>query len=444
MTPKKIPKVKPDSWLFGNMKSFSKDPDRFLKKCAETYGDIFQFRVAHKRFIAINHPDYIQHVLQTNHRNYKQFSLVKLIIKVIGDGLFALEGEQWKKERRLMQPYFHKEIVRSYFTTIDNHAKKMFKDWPSKPELWLRSEMGDLVLDITSKCLLGENVEGGAAIIKENLFYGMVTIMGRVKSPIQPPLWFPTAKNQKFNKSVTKLKKFLIEVIRSKEKEENLTGNDLMTMFILFERSGEIPKKQIYNEFVTLMSAGYETTATALFSLIVNVYKDDAIRKKVVEEYNRVTKGGPIKVEHVDQLQYVNNVINESLRLWSPAFMQGREAIKNEKMNGYPIKKGDTILIVSQLIHRHTKFWKNPNVFDPDRFDQELPHKYAYLPFGRGPRMCIGMNLALMEMQVILYHMLKSNFEIEVPSNTEIEYEVTLSYRPKTDIRVIKPITKQH
>ena len=116
MTPKKIPKVKPDSWLFGNMKSFSKDPDRFLKKCAETYGDIFQFRIAHKRFIAINHPDYIQHVLQTNHRNYKQFSLVKLIIKVIGDGLFALEGEQWKKERRLMQPYFHKEMVRSYFT----------------------------------------------------------------------------------------------------------------------------------------------------------------------------------------------------------------------------------------------------------------------------------------------------------------------------------------
>ena len=180
-----------------------------------------------------------------------------------------------------------------------------------------------------------------------------------------------------------------------------------------------------------------------MYSLIRHVFSDHKVKTKVIEEYDQITNGEPITLEHLNQLHYVNNVINESLRLSTPAWTIGREIIEDDEIDGYPLKKGHSIMVSPYLIHRNPELWPDPEKFDPDRFNQDPVHKYAYFPFGGGPKLCIGMGLALMEMQIILYHVLKSGFDIEPNVTEKMEYHTSLTLRPKSDIRMTNSLSKK-
>ncbi|MEB3344697.1 cytochrome P450 [Aquimarina gracilis] len=441
MSSKIIPRVKPHSWLWGSVKPYQKDTLGFLQRSIETYGDIFQFRTAHKRITVLNRPEYIQHVLQKNHRNYKRHFAYEVLKLLLGNGLICIDGEKWKEERRLMQPHFHKESIRSYFSIIDQFTKEAIKQWNTRSEVWLLSEMTELTLDIITNCFLGGSVTNGAAVVEKNLPFALQTIIDRIHSPLQSPLWFPTAKNKKFKKCIRNLERLVAEIITEKEKKP--IGNDLITMYLLLERKGEnITKQQIFDEVITILTAGHETTAIALYGLIKNVSENDTIQQKIIKEFEQVTKGKPLSIEHLGQLGYIDNVIKESLRLSSPAWTIGREVIEDDIIDGYLIKKGESVMTSPYLLHRNKDLWKDPNVFDPDRFTTELPHKFAYFPFGGGPKLCIGMGLAIMEMQIILYHILNSDFKMESLSEKKIEFEASITLRPKTDIRLVKSLAK--
>ncbi len=436
-----IPRVKPHNWLWGSVKPYQEDTLGFLQKSIETYGDIFQFRTAHKRITVLNRPEYIQHVLQKNHRNYKRHFAYRVLKLLLGNGLICIDGEKWKKERRLMQPHFHRESIRSYFTIIDQSTKKAIQQWAMRPEVWLFSEMTELTLDIITNCFLGGSVAQGASVVEENLPFALQTIIDRIHSPLQLPLWIPNARNRKFKKCIQNLEILVANII--KEKEKSPIGNDLITMYLLLERKGEtITKQQIFDEIITILTAGHETTAIAMYGLIKNVSENDIVKKKVIEEFEQVTKGKPLTIEHLGQLKYLDHVIKESLRLSSPAWTIGREVIEDDIIDGYLIKKGDSVMTSPYLIHRNKDLWSDPYTFDPNRFEKELPHKFAYFPFGGGPKLCIGMSLAVMEMQIILYHVLQSGFEMESLSEKKIDFEASITLRPKTDIRLLKSSKK--
>lgn len=437
MSPKPIPKVKPDHWLLGSIKSYKEDPLGFLKKNVEIYGDIYQFRTAHKRINVLNRPEYVQYVLQKNQRNYKRHFAYTILKLLVGEGLLTTDGEKWKRKRRLMQPHFHKESIKSYFDIINEYTKQTIDQWNEKKEVWLLSEMTKLTLDIITSCFLGGSVPHGATIVENNLPFALETILSRIQNPLQLPLWVPTAKNKKFKKCVRKLDELVSEIIQKKADEP--IGNDLITMYLLLERKGEqITKQQIFDEVITILSAGHETTAIAMYSLVRHVYENKEVRQKVKEEYDQITQGQPLTLAHLPQLNYVNNVINESLRLSTPVWTIGREIIADDEIDGYKLKKGESVLVSPYLIHRNKDFWSDPDTFNPNRFNEELAHKYAHFPFGGGPKLCIGMGLSLMEMQIILYHIIRSNYELEPSNNEEIAYEVSLTLRPKTDIRLVK------
>ena len=442
MESKVIPRVKPHNWLLGSVKPYREDTLGFLKKNIETYGDIFQFRTAHKRITVLNRPEYVQHVLQKNQRNYKRHYAYTVLKLLIGDGLLSIDGEKWKRERRLMQPHFHKESIKSYFSIIDHYTKETIQKWPEKNEVWLLSEMTKLTLDIITSCFLGGSVAGGAAIVEENLPYALETILSRIQNPLQLPLWAPTKRNKKFKSCVRNLEKLVTEIIQEKEKEP--IGNDLITMYLLLEREGEtITKQQIFDEVITILSAGHETTAIAMYWLVRHVFENEDVKQKVIEEYDTITQSQPIGLEHLNQLKYVNNVINESLRLSTPAWTIGREVIEDDQIDGYTVKKGESVMVSPYLLHRNKDLWKNPDTFDPDRFDNDLPHKYAYFPFGGGPKLCIGMGLSIMEMQIILYHILKSGYDIETAPKSKMDFHISLTLRPKTDIRFVSSMNKE-
>lgn len=441
MSSKIIPRVKPHNWLLGSVKPYQNDPIAFLQKSIETYGDIFQFRTAHKRITVLNRPEYIQHVLQKNHRNYKRHFAYEVLKLLLGDGLICIDGKKWKEERRLMQPHFHKENILSYFTTIDQLTKKTIQQWNNKSEVWLLSEMTELTLEIITNCFLGGSVSRGASVIQENLPFALQTIIDRIHSPLQLPLWVPNSRNKKFKQCVRNLEKLVADII--KEKEKSPIGNDLITMYLLLERKGEtISKQQIFDEVITVLNAGHETTAIAMYGLIKNVFENSAVKENVSKEFKEVTQGKPLAIEHLKQLDYTDKVIKESLRLSSPAWTIGREVIADDEIEGYIVKKGDSVMTSPFLLHHNKDVWHDPYTFDPSRFDNELPHKFAYFPFGGGPKLCIGMSLAIMEMQIILYHVLNSKFEMESLDTKKIEFEASITLRPKTDIQLLKTMTK--
>ncbi len=442
MNSKTIPRAKPHHWLFGSVKPYQEDTLGFLQKGIEMYGDIFQFRTAHKRITVLNRPEYVQHVLQKNHRNYKRHFAYRVLKLLLGNGLICIDGEKWKEERRLMQPHFHRESIRSYFKIIDQSSKKATEQWTKQQEVWLFSEMTGLTLDIITNCFLGGSLSKGVPVIEENLPFALRTIIDRIHSPLQLPLWIPTPQHRKFKKCIQNLEILVAEII--KEKEKSPVGNDLITMYLLLERKGEIiSKQQIFDEIITILTAGHETTAIAMYGLIKNVYENEIVKNKVTEEFERVTKGEPLTIDHLGQLHYIDKVIKESLRISSPAWTIGREVIKDDVIDGYAIRKGESVMVSPYLLHRNKDLWCDPYTFNPDRFDQELPHKFAYFPFGGGPKLCIGMSLATMEMQIILYYVLQSGFEMESLTNKKIEFEPSITLRPKTDIRLVQSLAKQ-
>ena len=426
---KKVPKVVPDHWLWGSISSYKKNPLQFLKSNAEKYGGIYQFRTAHKVMNVLNHPDYVQHVLQKNQKNYRRHFAYRILTLLVGNGVLTTDGEVWKEARRRMQPHFHKKNILSYFDVIDERSQQMTERWKKEKGVMLLSEMTKLTLAIISDCFLGGSDEKNAEIVEKNLPYALEVILGRIQSPIQPPLWVPTKKNRIFKEKLQNLETLITSIIQRKEAEGNFYESDLISMYLLMERNGEqVTRQQIFDEIITIFSAGHETTANALFSLLKHIQEHPEVEQRVITEFELITNGQPLQIEHLPNLTYINKVINESLRLSTPAWAVGREAIEDDVIDGFQIKKGQTVIASPYLLHRNPDLWPDPERFDPDRFDHPPKHKFAYFPFGGGPKLCIGMGLALMEMQVILYHILKSNFRIDVERSKKLPTEYFLNF----------------
>jgi len=445
MNPESPPRVKSHHYILGCAKAYFEDSITFLENAVATYGDIFEVRMAHKKVTIINKPEYVQHILQKNQKNYHRHYAYDVLKLLFRDGIITVDGDVWKRKRRLMQPYFYKKSTISYFSKINQYAIKSVQSWQNKEYIQLLDEMGKLTLNVITGCVLGGSIEEKSKIIQENLPFTMGVLIERILSPLQLPIWFPTKKHRKFKKCALRLGEMINEII--KERELDTSSDDFITMYLTLGKNGEnITSEDIFDEVMSVVSAGHESTAIALFVLICNVLQNENIKKRVLDEYDEITQGKPLQSEHLDKLTYVNKVIKEANRLSTPAWSIGRAAINDDIIDGYKIKKGTSVIISPYLMHRSESLWPDPYTFNPDRFDEKLPHNYAYIPFGGGAKMCIGMGLAELEMQIILYHVLKSECKLDdnVPPIKDMTFDTkSLTLRPSNDIIII-PSNKKY
>jgi len=445
MNLKSPPKVKSHHYILGCAKAYFEDSIAFLENAVATYGDIFEVRMAHKRVTIINKPEYVQHILQKNQKNYCRHYAYDVLKLIFRDGIITVDGDVWQRKRRLMQPYFYKKSIQSYFSKINSYAASSLQSWHNKDHILLLDEMGKLTLNVITGCVLGGSIKEKSKIIQDNLPFAMGVLIERVLSPLQFPIWFPTKKNKKFKKCALRLGEMINEIIKKRELDNG--GDDFITMYLTLGKNGEnITSEEIFDEVMSIVSAGHESTAIALFVLICNVLQNENIKERVLDEYEEITKGEPLQYEHLDKLNYVNKVIKEANRLSTPAWSIGRAAINEDNIDGYKIKKGTSVIISPYLMHRSASLWTDPYTFNPDRFDEKLVHNYAYIPFGGGPKRCIGSGLADLEMQIILYHILKS--ECRLDDQTQLVKDMvfdtkSLTLRPTQDVRVI-PSSKKY
>jgi cytochrome P450 len=427
---KTIPAI-PSGSIFGHLKSYVQDPLSFLQKHQLEHGDIFTFRVAKRRLIFINHPDYIRRVLQDNNRNYIKSEAYRKLALLLGDGLFTSEGAYWRAQRRTIQPAFHRDQIKTYAEIMDKYAMEMVARWQQKNEIELTREMTSVTLRIISKTMLDIEVSREGQTVEQHLPFALKYMVKSITSPLAMPLWIPTKENRKFKGAIKILDKLIHEIIRYKKE---YLGIDLLSQLILLkdEETGEaMTETQLRDEVMTLFLAGHETTAMAMTWTLNYVLRDDDIRNKLLKEINGIKNPW-------DGVQnyYIQNVINESLRMFAPVWILSREAVGPDNFGPYSIYEGDRIIFSPYMVHHHPDFWDNPEEFSPERFDNNMAHRYAYFPFGGGPRVCVGQHFAVMEMTILLINILKHFPKMTLQTEGPVGYDYSITLRPDRKIMI--------
>lgn len=429
------------SFLWGMKDSFEKNRVDFLLQTAIQYPNIATFRILNQRMHLVSKPEYIKQVLLSNYKNYKKgYPELK---HFLGNGLINSEGDFWLRQRRLAQPSFSRERVTSFSQAMIDFTDKIIISWGqnySSAPMELTSEMKRLSLGIMGETLFGKDLLGESKTIGDALNFCIDVMNKRVSSSINTPIWFPTKEHLKFKKEKNKLNQVFFNMIEER-KQINNNKADLLSMLMEtydIDTSERMSDIQLRDEITSLITGGRESTAFALAWTIqlLSMHKD--IENKVVDEINQTIRGDSLKPEHISHLGYLRQVIDESLRLYPPFWVFSRSALSEDVIGDLKINKGDVILISPYVMHHLDRFWENPEKFDPDRFAPETKKhydKYLYMPFGAGPRICIGNHFALMEMQIVLakiYH----KFSFSPVDKGEVKIDAKISFKPKGGLKM--------
>ena len=411
-----------------NLREMVRDPLQFFQNIALQYGDIVCYRPAPEPAYLLNHPDYIRHVLVDNNRNYSKATRSNQIFgKVVGEGLVTAEGETWRKQRRMMQPAFHHTRIEKLDGLIVEVTHSMLDRWQlafeSNQPIDIAREMAALTLTVTMRALFGVDLGDEVRELGE--------IINRAANYFEKP------SNPQLIQSAREFGEIVDRIIQQR-KQNFKDGGDLLSSMILArdENGSGMDDEQLRNQVMTLTLAGYETTASTLtwtwHLLSQNLWAVDRLRSEVRERL----KGRPPRYSDLDDLSFTGMVLDESLRLYPPAWILGRRALGDDVIDGYAIPANTVIAICIYTMHRHPGFWDQPDIFNPERFSPENSkgrYKYAYVPFGGGPRQCIGNNFGLMEAALVIACILQ-RFELHAIPGMEVHPQALFVLRPNRDV----------
>ncbi len=441
---KTVPTVPPAHPFFRNALAFAKGPLPFMLRQWENLGDFYDVNFPQIPFLVLSHPDYVKHVLVNNHRNYRKAFSYNFLSYTLGNGLVTNEGASWLKQRRTAQPAFHRERLASLLHVMVSDTETLAEEWETKAcsgePVHLVGDMMKTTSAIVAHALMGTDVRQQSDEIVDLMTIVNHQTTQKLVNPLRSPMWMPTPSNLQLNKAIRRLDEIIYGIIEQR-RSSGVQQHDLLAMLMEaedVETGDRMSNQQLRDEVVTLMLAGTETSANALswtFSLLM---QHPEVVSKLRKEVDSVISASPLNNESLHKLSYTNKVLYESMRIYPPAWVIAREALEEDEVNGFPIPKGSQVYLLPFIVHRHPEFWEKPNVFDPERFSETQSkgrHKFAFFPFGGGPRYCIGNNFAMMEMQVILA-MLIHRFEFQPLSQLPPPLDPLLTLRPKDEIQV--------
>jgi cytochrome P450 len=406
MSAKPLPPGPPGHWLLGNLPEFRQGIVEFYTRCAREYGDVVRFRLGPRAVCLISHPDLIEQVLVTESRNFGKHYALRLNRHLLGNGLLSSDGEFWLRQRRLMQPVFAREKIAAYGQVMSDYTQRMLDGWQDGEERNLHASMTQLTLEIIARCLFDADVTGEAKDVGIALEAAQKSFLAKLNSLLPLPDWLPTPTNLRLRRAVRRLDRIIYGFIaqRRQNKEER---HDLLSILLHArdEDGSQMTDKQLRDEAMTLFLAGHDTTALTLTWLWYVLGQHPEVEAKLVEELQRELKGRPPAMADLPRLKYTECVLLESMRLYPAAYAIGREALVECEVGGYRIPKGTAILLSEWVVQRDPRWFDDPEVFRPERWAdgliKRLP-KYAYFPFGGGPRVCIGNTFAMLEAALIL------------------------------------------
>jgi cytochrome P450 len=426
--------------FLGSLPAVRKDPIALFLHSARTYGDIVRLRFGNRTGHLLRHPDYVKHVLQDNFRNYgKQTRGFAALRELLGQGLLTAEGDFWLKQRRTAQPAFHHQQIASFADTMAQATGEMLDAWDRAPDPSAPIDVADAMMNLTMRIvgltLLSRDVSGNAADVGKALNTILHMTMEHITRIVDIPRDWPTRRNRLFQTAKATLDRLILQIIADR-RNATAPPKDLLTMLMAAKdpETGEgMSDSQLRDEVMTIFLAGHETTANALTWTWYLLSKHPVVARQLEEEVDRVLAGRTPTLADLPQLTYTKQVLDESMRLYPPAWMIARSATGEDEIGGYRIPQ-DSIVFTSPFVtHRHPEFWPNPEGFDPERFtpDQIANRpKFAYFPFGGGPRLCIGREFALMEAHLIIAQ-IAQRYRLHLVPGHVVDPEPVVTLRPR-------------
>lgn len=455
----------------GCVSAFRSDPLSFLRDMHARYGDVVRLPLG-LQIVSVLHPDAVRHVLVDNHRNYEKGQDYERLEVVLGKGLLTSNGAVWKRHRRLAQPAFHRQRLAGFARTMLERTQQRIEMWREQAAsapgrelvLDLHAEMMALTLEIVGECLFSTDL---SAVTREiGLTLGEVLrLSNEYMSALVPlPLWIPTPFSRRFRSGLATLDAAVKGLIGARLRAEDAADaeagqgdSDLLGMLLAAHlhpdaRPGAEPGaeagaepggvvalsvQELRDEVMTLLLAGHETTANALTFAFLLLTENPAAAAELQKESARVLGDRTPGLEDLPALAYGKQVIEETLRLYPPAWAIGRRAISDDRIGGHAVAAGTHVLLAPMLTQRDPRFFPEPLRFVPERFakkESAARPAGAYFPFAAGPRQCIGLGFAMMELQLILPTLLRS-VEITVLEPDALRLEPLITLRPAGGLR---------
>ncbi|MDB5223495.1 MAG: Unspecific monooxygenase [Chitinophagaceae bacterium] len=436
-------------FFLGNTRQALKDPVDFLKTIARDYGSIVTTNFFGKKYFVLQHPEYIRHVLLQNHKVYFKPGATKLLGMFLGEGLSTSNGELWVRQRRIMQPAFHKQRL-PHMVDIINDETTLFisklKNIQPGSEINIGHEFLQLTISIISRAMfstaLTEEMDTMVYALEELAIYAS----SWMKSIIKIPANWPTKANKKFKNNCKIFDDIIYGIIERRKKEINKSScslqGDLLDMLINYydeDIKDGMSGKQLRDEVTTMFMAGHETTAQTLSWIMYHLAKEKKINQSVKEEQVKNLCDRFPSLDDMPQLVYTKQVVQEALRCYPPIWAIVRKPLINDEINGIKITGSSNVLINIIGMHHHPGYWDTPDDFNPEHFtaDQLLKRPpYVYLPFGGGPRLCLGNNFATMVMQIVVSRLCR-HFEFDVPAGYVPKVEPNITLRARGGIYLI-------
>jgi cytochrome P450 len=423
--------------VVGSFPEFARDAFAFKSRLAREYGPLAYYTSLGREFYQPNDPELVEEVLV--HRN-EQFGKGELFHDILdpvtGDGLLTAEGEQWRRQRHMVNPAFHPDRIAEYSEIMVEETAELAAGRADGETVNVHHELMALTLDIVTRALFGMEIDDGGAISE-----AMDVVMARIGSPVSSvvPASWPTPGNRAFFQAIDDIDAVVDDII-ARHRAGDVAGKSVLSALLSAQdESGEtMDDGLVRDEVRTLLLAGHETTALALTFSLFCLARNPAVEDRLVTELSDVLDGDRPTMADAPKLQYTEQVVNESMRLYPPVHGILREATADVELGGYTVPEGATVSLNQWTLHRDPRFYDDPMAFDPGRWSdglrESLP-RFAYFPFGGGPRRCVGDRFAELEAKLVLATLYQDH-RFELVSEPKLSLSPSITTRPTEPVEM--------
>jgi cytochrome P450 len=427
--------------ILGVMSEFSRDTFGFIERCRD-YGDIVSMRFLYLTAYFLYHPNDIEFVVSTNAKNFikSRNQRSPLFRRLVGNGLLTSEGDVWKRQRRLAQPAFHRQRINAYAETMVEYAERTISTWHDREVRDIHRDMMRLTLEIVVKTLFNADVSADADRVGSMLSRIVTPFAGQATLKWIMDNRLPTPTHRLFDQDAREIDAIVYRIIDERRRSRHDHG-DLLSMLLKAqdEDGSRLSDRQLRDEVMTIFLAGHETTALTLCWTWYLLAQNPETEKKFHAELAEVLEGRLPTMADLSRLPYTEMIAKESMRLYPPAYALGREAVKECEIGGFRVPAGAQVFMFQWATQRDARFFAQPEEFHPERWTEEFTNslpKYAYFPFGGGPRACIGNYFAMMEI-VLLLATIGQRFRFSLLPDHPVSLMPAMSLRPKDGIKVV-------
>jgi len=427
-----------DGWPFvGSIPAFARRPLAFITELRREHGPMARFAMGDLDYVLLSDPEGIQQVLVTEHERFEKHEYLRFTLgDVVGGGLLAAEGEAWRRQRQLAQPDFRPERVRDYAPAMVAHAEHLLDNWAAEPERELHADMSHLALAIAAETLFGADVDEEAEAIGDALDDVMARFRADRRLMALVPKSWPLPANRRYHRGVETLHGIVDRLID----EHEPGGVDLVSRLIAAadETGAGLSRERLRDELVTFLLAGHETTALALTWTLWLLARHPDVQADAAAEIDAVLGDAQPTPEALEDLELLDAVVDESMRLLPPVWAFGRQSTEPVEIAGRPLPEGVQVMMSQWVVHRDPELWEQPTRFRPSRWrdgDADDEHRFAYFPFGGGPRTCIGDTFAGLEIRACLARILQA-VHVETPLAERPSLDPSLTLRPGEPVLV--------